>query len=987
MLSRKKRRSPSKSIGSIGSNDDMPPPEIGLGSPDTATLSSYSNRSSMLLATFDQTNVLEVLHEDDGEDHKSRTSPEIVALQQAFTRFCSKSGPMKTNVIRVRLLPFLRSSSAPITTLPSALASRLNVFQQWWLRLLSDVSSASAADRSAYYEAISSLMARPEWLTAPVVYGKLLRDTVAHAVERVAIGSAVSLAMGAFLGKVLAHAFFYCPGVAEPLIYLLRPKQASLDRLVRASLSPASEPRLSSLRSVFPFHSQHLVGHCTVISTQPQTTIPEIYGAWSRRWDASTEVFASFFKHYYSLLSSLSLPESENWLHAHLASPGIFHFQAAVLDFLESQVAPSAPSMTAPPSPDIPAPYRGLESSGRSSMNARRISRVDRLRILTSMREILHNDEACLPFWRPFALQFDRIFQIIARGISVYNMNACVSLCDLVEEWVASLTLFHPRSVRQQTRHIHEAVDWLFWVHVCQRMFTSENCHTEVRALSFLFNIWGHLPGRETAAMPLLPYIPMPYEYDLAKTSQSSNDSWGDSAGATTNDSASTLTSTFSSSESLQQITRKPSPLPKFTREMFDALTAANADPTSSTAAAAAAGTAVNSEQTAPELLPSLLQRDLSDHSLSDFAPKPPPHSRTGSQQKNQLPPHQGPLSLLFCPRSMSLLGDVTLWMLSEPLWERYFCHWNPLVRSYYQRLLVFRIVSAGPSSDFIAQTDWASYHSAARSLIAIRLKDTYNRCLNNTSKFRYAQDMGAVAPLPGRTIQIVYNSSSQNSSAEDGHHRAYPFDIFDNVAYYGHGAQNGTDVLPPEEQQEQASRRLERRMSMSSMSSATPSFNEMSLADTSCGSDTGSNDTKSPGKPRKWQVFKRRRSEKQANKEESVSPMNLPPPAQLMDRRPTIQRSPYRFVLAHSKRQRAQAYEIVLPRLPFEPEPLGASGQAPQSMQSSTELAYANYGSRSLAEWNQTVRMFEDFSSRQIHLSPCLEDMVLPFLVAEIPC
>jgi hypothetical protein len=31
-------------------------------------------------------------------------------------------------------------------------------------------------------------------------------------------------------------------------------------------------------------------------------------------------------------------------------------------------------------------------------------------------------------------------------------------------------------------------------------------------------------------------------------------------------------------------------------------------------------------------------------------------------------------------------------WLLSEPIWNRFFCHWSPMVRAYYMRLLVWRL-------------------------------------------------------------------------------------------------------------------------------------------------------------------------------------------------------------------------------------------------------------------------------------------------------
>ena len=67
--------------------------------------------------------------------------------------------------------------------------------------------------------------------------------------------------------------------------------------------------------------------------------VPDLYGPWSRRWVCfNSDVFYSFFKHYYTIISRL-LPAELPW-NAHLASPGLIIIHAFLLGTLDSVVHP-----------------------------------------------------------------------------------------------------------------------------------------------------------------------------------------------------------------------------------------------------------------------------------------------------------------------------------------------------------------------------------------------------------------------------------------------------------------------------------------------------------------------------------------------------------------------------------------------------------------------------------------------------------------------
>lgn len=263
--------------------------------------------------------------------------------------------------------------------------------------------------------------------------------------------------------------------------------------------------------------------------------------------------------------------------------------------------------------------------------------RVDQLKVLDVIREILHNDEACAPYFESYCNQLEKILHSLALRTNIYDIDSCVVLCDLVEEFLSSLVLcFSSRTHHNIDIQKDTAVDWYFWIRVAQRMLSSENSNTELRALAFLFNVWDHIP----IAQSLIPKRTLETSLYLQDTSVSLN---------------------------------------------FD--------------------------------------------------------------EQN------------------SLRWNCTMWLLSPQMWKQYFCHWHPLVRSYFLRLLCWRVASVGPNSGLSASNLFIKYNTNVRYMLHQRLEYTFQRFteVSQISIVLHRPIPSAAPSLPvlHRQLKITYNPAS----------------------------------------------------------------------------------------------------------------------------------------------------------------------------------------------------------------------------------
>lgn len=270
-------------------------------------------------------------------------------LEQEYHRFTSKTGVNKANVLRLALLPFLRQQRGEFfKATPAENDRRVRILQKWWggaLAALRDRDRpVSGSDRSAYLEAISGIVARSEWIDNSA-FQALLIDTLSYVISKLSLKT-VPITFAAFAGKILAYAYFYSPGVAPALLNLLHVPKVDIRRVLRVSFSDPShectdlDTAAELLVHSFPSHLSPLIA-CTKVPTTP-CPLPELNGPWSRRWTCfNSDVFYSFFKHYYTIISRV-IP-AELPLNAHLAAPGLIVIHASLLSTLDSVVHPRKP--------------------------------------------------------------------------------------------------------------------------------------------------------------------------------------------------------------------------------------------------------------------------------------------------------------------------------------------------------------------------------------------------------------------------------------------------------------------------------------------------------------------------------------------------------------------------------------------------------------------------------------------------------------------
>lgn len=948
-------------------------------------------------------------------------------VESELAKFVSKNGVHKANVLRLALLPFLRQRRGE-TTFGSLedYNFRIKVLKKWWTAILTALKdrTLSGSDRSAYLEAISGILSRQEWIQhqqKDSAYASLLCDTLKLMISKLCVKS-IPLAIAAFSGKVLAYSFFWAPGVAPVLLHLLAIQQSYIDRIIDVSFpSTISEPsdEVASLedathliRNSFPPHLQSLISkrdglkdlnrrpqplssssfRRTKNNPTPPLGLEELYGPWSRRWTSqNSDVFFAFLKHYYTIMSSL-LPRDLPW-NAHLATPGLIILHASILRGLDFVV-----HQTINP--------RKLDNfnTHNNDFNVKAVNpfpaigtrrRVDQLKIMATLREILHNDDDSVQFYEPYCWQFERILHSVALKTKLYDVQSCIVLADLVEEYLSSLILTHSWTKHRVQIQKDRAIDWEFWIRVIQKMLSSGNCHTEIRAFSFLFNLWENIPI-------------------------SSSNSYADSG------------------------------------------------------------------QTS----------------------------------------HQDDDVDFFSNNQEGVRWNCTVWLLSPDMWKQYFCHWQPLVRSYYQRLLCWRIASIGSESDLLSSILFSNYNSDARALISLRLETTFRKVSNLIIKAKAVGDSGPILepapPVAHRKLSIILNPAAPSTATEadsllkpdavstihvrdkiefrngrrtsSAHlHRTNAFDVFDEIAYAYPAMPPPCDTFLPDNKEQQHSNGVTPEcVSVSQVDDSfgdvikkklsifrTKGFKRYFSNDNSksgTGSKSGFNKIRTPRSSMSTPPSpKSKSSSTHVRRNVSYGDLNnsraapmlsspeksefynfsqlqsltislVPPPPQLLRARPEISRSKFKFALEYcdtsarkqlelimqknnlssSSRSRSQSIhqqaELVRPRIPFEFSPgssragslleLYASesdsssddgdssyitaGEVHSPVSVRTQIIYEQdedvkywkYAGRALSEWENTVREFEDFirSRRLLSGVTRLEDIEVPFMVAEIP-
>ena len=443
-----------------------------------------------------------------------------------------------------------------ITTLrPEDLDRRTVILNKWWTGLLEMLNgrngeSVSGNDRPAVLEAVTSLMVRPEWTLPPLPNsirpGKTLRaslksrsttslgstmsdflaDSVYHNVRNTFTQNLlaqmayvvdkmstrnVPASVVTFCGKATAYAFFYCEGVAEILVRLWGTSPEVLRRiLVESGIQKETKLDYVSERvcAAFPpcLHSltfKTLWPMMRYLRSRPHVPIATAYipwhGPWVSRWAGrDTDLFFVFTKFYMDLACRF-LPDSPSQ-EERMTSPGWALVQAQILTILDTTMQRTNSQQSIDQN-NGPSPVTFDDMLGEADVSATvlplptngAVRSMAENRLIMLLRDCLSGSKVMGEKAQSvFAESFGALLRAAARHTSMYDHNACFTLCDFLEEAVVILTRYHQASVATMA-----LLDWPFWLEVYKRMLTSHNSMTEVRLCSFIYSMWGTITSNE----------------------------------------------------------------------------------------------------------------------------------------------------------------------------------------------------------------------------------------------------------------------------------------------------------------------------------------------------------------------------------------------------------------------------------------------------------------------------------------------------------
>ena len=439
---------------------------------------------------------------------------------------------------------------------PEDLDRRTVILNKWWTGLLEMLNgrygeSVSGNDRPAVLEAVTALMVRPEWtIPPPAVRSRpakgpraaslksrsttslastmsdILVDSVFHNVKNTFTQNLlaqmayvvqkmstrnVAASVVTFCGKATAWAFFYCEGVAAILVRLWAISTDTLRRvLAEYGLSRADKLDAISERvcasfppCIHPLAFKSLQSTARYLRSRPHLPIATAYipwhGPWVTRWAGrDTDLFFVFVKHFTDLVCRF-MPEGLT-SEEQIVSPGWAFVQAQLLTVMYSTVqrptGPQSVDRLTGPSPvtfedmlgeaDATATMLPLPSNGLVRSMAEN-------RLVMLLRDCLANSNVMANKTQSiFADVFDRLLKATAQRTSIFDHNACFTLCDFLEEAIIILTRY-----QQSLDSAVSAFDWSFWFDVCKQMLQSQNSMTEVRLCAFIFSMWGSITKDE----------------------------------------------------------------------------------------------------------------------------------------------------------------------------------------------------------------------------------------------------------------------------------------------------------------------------------------------------------------------------------------------------------------------------------------------------------------------------------------------------------
>ncbi|MCJ1350548.1 MAG: hypothetical protein MMC33_000529 [Icmadophila ericetorum] len=475
-------------------------------------------------------------------------------LDGEYQKFISKPSTLKMNVIRTVLVPFLRTYSehpSNYTLRAEDLEKRIGILNKWWNGLLEllygkNGQSVFGNDRPAVLEAVTGIMLRPEWQltlssivtppnksrsakksttslastsdeslaesvldTAHSIFVEKLESQMAFVVAKMSLRH-VPASVVTFCGKATAYAFFFCPGMAEILVRLWNIPTEIIRRILKETgitrnidmKSTAEKTAMSFPEHLRALSFKSLPSLMQHLRRRPQSssnfTDINWHGPWASRWAGrDSELFFVFVKHFFLLTSTYLPAEASKVVRA--TTPGHILVQAQLLMVLDGVIhSPHHPQYSDMPASSLSTSFddilRGEATAAALALPPPiGIRSMAENRLIMLLREfLLDNSSVNTTARRCFAESFGDLLKATSRRTSLYDHEACFTLCDLLEEAIGILARYYNDSEDPAS-----FLDWSYWLDVFKRMMVSNNTMTEVRVYAFLYRLWVLITSNE----------------------------------------------------------------------------------------------------------------------------------------------------------------------------------------------------------------------------------------------------------------------------------------------------------------------------------------------------------------------------------------------------------------------------------------------------------------------------------------------------------
>ena len=333
---------------------------------------------------------------------------------------------------------------------------------------------------------------------------------MAFVVDRMSLRNAPA-SLVSFCGKAIAYAFFFCPGVADILVRLWATPFDKLRRVIEEYGIPRNADLGSSpdvIVSAFPPCLQSLTFksfQSLKTKLRRQSPLPlgaasiPWHGYWVGRWcGRDSDLFFVFTKYYHTLLSEFLPDEVASQERAY--APGLVLVHAQILSLLDSTIHRQAGQVqseiqASPSTVTFDDVLSGADASAAAlPLPPASITRsMAENRLIILLRDFLSDRSSDFQSAQKFfAEAFSDLLKAAARRTSLFDHNACFTVCDFMEEAITILARYY-----QGTNSTSAVLDWPFWLDVCKKMVASQNSMTKIRLFAFLYGVWNIITADE----------------------------------------------------------------------------------------------------------------------------------------------------------------------------------------------------------------------------------------------------------------------------------------------------------------------------------------------------------------------------------------------------------------------------------------------------------------------------------------------------------